>query len=203
MGNTERLEQIVRERIIVLDGAMGTLHPGATSSTRRASAATASGTTRTTCAAPTRLLVLTRPEIIGEHPRASTSTPARMSSAPTPSTRNAISMADYALEPLRRGDQPRRRLDCAASGRRGDGRATPDKPRFVAGSLGPTTGPPRISPDVNDPGARNVTWDQLVAAYVEAARGLVDGRRRHPADRDDLRHAQRQGSDLRGRGAVR
>jgi len=53
--------------------------------------------------------------------------------------------------------------------------ATPDKPRFVAGALGPTPKTASISPDVNDPAARNVTFDQLVAAYLEQTRGLVEG----------------------------
>jgi 5-methyltetrahydrofolate--homocysteine methyltransferase len=53
--------------------------------------------------------------------------------------------------------------------------STPDKPRFVAGALGPTPKTASISPDVNDPAARNVTFDQLVAAYLEQTRGLVDG----------------------------
>jgi 5-methyltetrahydrofolate--homocysteine methyltransferase len=53
--------------------------------------------------------------------------------------------------------------------------STPDKPRFVAGVLGPTSRTASLSPDVNDPGARNVTFDQLVADYVEAARGLTAG----------------------------
>ncbi len=53
--------------------------------------------------------------------------------------------------------------------------ATPDKPRFVAGALGPTPKTASISPDVNDPGARNVSFDQLAAAYLEQVRGLVDG----------------------------
>jgi 5-methyltetrahydrofolate--homocysteine methyltransferase len=53
--------------------------------------------------------------------------------------------------------------------------STPDKPRFVAGAVGPTPKTASISPDVNDPGARNVTFDQLVAAYHEQVRGLVDG----------------------------
>ena len=53
--------------------------------------------------------------------------------------------------------------------------STPEKPRYVAGAIGPTTRTASISPDVNDPGARNVSYDQLVAAYLEAANGLVDG----------------------------
>ncbi len=53
--------------------------------------------------------------------------------------------------------------------------STPDKPRYVAGALGPTPKTASISPDVNDPAARNVTFDQLVAAYLEQTRGLVEG----------------------------
>lgn len=53
--------------------------------------------------------------------------------------------------------------------------STPDKPRFVCGALGPTPKTASISPDVNDPAARNVTFDQLVAAYYEQVRGLVAG----------------------------
>ncbi|MGC9457646.1 MAG: methionine synthase [Halothiobacillaceae bacterium] len=52
---------------------------------------------------------------------------------------------------------------------------TPDKPRFVAGVLGPTNRTASISPDVNDPGFRNVHFDELVAAYTEAADALIDG----------------------------
>ncbi len=52
---------------------------------------------------------------------------------------------------------------------------TPDQPRWVLGALGPTNRTASISPDVNDPGKRNVTFDELVEAYLEQARGLVDG----------------------------
>ena len=52
---------------------------------------------------------------------------------------------------------------------------TPDKPRFVAGVLGPTNRTASMSPDVNDPGFRNITFDQLVDAYLEATKGLVEG----------------------------
>ncbi|MDZ4142770.1 MAG: methionine synthase [Methylotenera sp.] len=53
--------------------------------------------------------------------------------------------------------------------------STPDKPRFVAGTLGPTPKTASISPDVNDPAVRNVSFDQLVKAYLEQARALVEG----------------------------
>ncbi len=67
-------------------------------------------------------------------------------------------------------------LEAARLARRAcDAVGTPDRPRYVAGALGPTTRTASISPDVNDPAARNVTYDQLVAAYTTAARGLVDG----------------------------
>ena len=53
--------------------------------------------------------------------------------------------------------------------------STPDKPRFVAGALGPTPKTASISPDVNDPGARNITFEELRAAYLEQALGLIAG----------------------------
>ena len=52
---------------------------------------------------------------------------------------------------------------------------TPDRPRFVAGAIGPTNRSASISPDVNNPGFRNISFDELVAAYGEATRGLIDG----------------------------
>ena len=52
---------------------------------------------------------------------------------------------------------------------------TPDRPRFVAGALGPTNRTASISPDVNNPGFRNVSFDELVEAYAEQARGLIEG----------------------------
>ncbi|MDQ3892657.1 MAG: homocysteine S-methyltransferase family protein, partial [Actinomycetota bacterium] len=52
---------------------------------------------------------------------------------------------------------------------------TPDKPRFVAGAIGPTNRTASLSPDVNNPGFRNTTFDELKEAYKEAARGLVEG----------------------------
>ena len=52
---------------------------------------------------------------------------------------------------------------------------TPDKPRWVAGAIGPTTRAASLSPDVNDPGFRNVTFDELVEDYSEATRGLIEG----------------------------
>ncbi|MEL0631063.1 homocysteine S-methyltransferase family protein, partial [Psychromonas aquatilis] len=52
---------------------------------------------------------------------------------------------------------------------------TPDRPPFVAGVLGPTNRTSSISPDVNDPAYRNVTYDELVIAYIESTKGLIKG----------------------------
>ena len=85
---------------------------------------------------------------------------------------NSVSMADYGMEHLVyelnvAGARLARNL-C-------DEFETKDKPRFVAGVLGPTGRTASISPDVNDPGARNVTFDELVESYSESVRGLLDG----------------------------
>lgn len=85
-----------------------------------------------------------------------------------------IAMADYGMEALAYEINTastrlaREAADALTS-------QTPDKPRFVAGVLGPTNRTASISPDVNDPAFRNVTFDELVAAYIESTRGLVDG----------------------------
>ena len=85
---------------------------------------------------------------------------------------NAVSLADYGLEELAYElNHAAARLARQAA----DAVATEDRPRWVAGALGPTTRTASISPDVNDPGARNVSFDQLADAYLVAARGLVDG----------------------------
>src|ERR687898_2338140 len=52
---------------------------------------------------------------------------------------------------------------------------TPERPRYVAGAIGPTNRTASLSPDVNNPGYRNITFDELAGSYAEAARGLVDG----------------------------
>ena len=87
---------------------------------------------------------------------------------------NRISMADYGMESLVY------ELNVAATRLARDACdsmtvKTPDRPRFVAAVLGPTSRTATLSPDVNDPGFRNVHFDELVDAYYEATRGLVDG----------------------------
>jgi len=85
---------------------------------------------------------------------------------------NAVSLSDYGMAEL---SYEFNYAGAALARRACDEFSTPDKPRYVAGALGPTTRTASISPDVNDPGARNVSYDELVAAYLESANGLVDG----------------------------
>jgi 5-methyltetrahydrofolate--homocysteine methyltransferase len=84
----------------------------------------------------------------------------------------SIAQEDYDLAPLAR------EMNVAAARiarEAADKFSTPEKPRFVAGAVGPTPRTASISPDVNDPGARNVSFDELRAAYREQAEGLLEG----------------------------
>jgi 5-methyltetrahydrofolate--homocysteine methyltransferase len=119
------------------------------------------------------LLTLTQPELIAAIHREYLEAGADIIETNTFNA-NAVSLADYGLEELayelnlEAARLARGEADAAAA-------RTPDRPRYVAGALGPTTRTASISPDVNDPAARNVSFDQLVAAYHEAGRGLLDG----------------------------
>ena len=130
---------------------------------------------------------------------APTSKPAPTSSRPTPST----STADVARR-LRHGGAwstsstwPRRGSPATrpTSSSAGDPSARASWPACS----GPTNRTASLSPDVNDPGFRNITFDELVADLHRAGPRPDRGRRRPPAGRDDLRHAERQGGDLRDR----
>ncbi len=117
------------------------------------------------------LLVLTRPEIIREIHTEYLEAGADIIETNTFGA-NATTLADYGMEKLN--------YELNVAGARVareacDAIATPERPRFVAGVLGPTSRTCSISPDVNDPAARNITFDDLVADYGEACRGLIDG----------------------------
>ena len=119
------------------------------------------------------LLSLTRPEIIAGIHTAYLEAGADVIETNTFNA-NAISQADYALQTVvaelnHASARLARQAADAATAR------TPDRPRFVAGILGPTNRTASLSPDVNDPGARNVTFEDLVAAYGEQAVALVEG----------------------------
>lgn len=119
------------------------------------------------------LLVLTRPDVIGDIHAQYLDAGADIISTNTFNA-TAISQADYGLESivheLNFAAAQLARHVCDKFTQK-----TPDKPRFVAGALGPTSRTASISPDVNDPSARNVTFDELVNTYTEAVDGLVKG----------------------------
>ncbi len=119
------------------------------------------------------LLSLTQPQIIADIHKAYLDVGADILETNTFNA-NRISMADYAMQELVyelnkvSAEIARAAADEATA-------ATPDKPRFVAGVLGPTNRTASLSPDVNDPGFRNISFDELVEAYAEATEGLLDG----------------------------
>jgi 5-methyltetrahydrofolate--homocysteine methyltransferase len=119
------------------------------------------------------LLVITRPEAIEAIHFAYLEAGADIIETNTFSS-TSIAQADYGLEAL----AYELNLEGARAARRAADRMTaitPDQPRFVAGAMGPTNRSASISPDVNNPGFRSVTFDDLVKAYGEAGRGLIDG----------------------------
>ena len=117
------------------------------------------------------LLSLTQPQIIQDIHRVYLEAGADIVETNTFNS-TATSLADYGMESLvRELNEAGAKLAREAC----DAIATPDRPRWVAGVLGPTSRTLSISPDVNDPGARNVTFDELVETYMEATEGLIAG----------------------------
>ncbi|OMC15334.1 methionine synthase, partial [Mycolicibacter heraklionensis] len=167
---TEELKAAMSRRILVIDGAMGTAIQR-----DRPDEAGYRGDRFTEW--PTALqgnndlLTLTQPQIIEGIHREYLEAGADILETNTFNA-NAISLADYDMADL---SYELNYAGAALARKAADEFSTPDKPRYVAGALGPTTRTASISPDVNDPGARNVSYDQLVAAYLESAGGLVDG----------------------------
>src|ERR671927_1567060 len=117
------------------------------------------------------LLSITQPQIIRDIHEAVLEVGADIVETNTFSS-TSIAQADYRLEDLAYElNYEAARVAREAAG----GYSTPERPRFVAGALGPTNRTASLSPDVNRPGFRNITFDQLAESYAEAARGLVDG----------------------------
>ncbi len=174
----------VAERILVLDGAMGTMiqaHSLDEAAFRGERFASGSDREQQPDAQKIArdlrgnndLLTLTRPDIIAAIHDAYLAAGADLVETNTfNSTR--LSQADYGLAhlapELNRAAARLARERCAIASR-----ATPRQPRFVVGVLGPTSRTASISPDVNDPGARNTSFEELREAYREAARGLLEG----------------------------
>jgi len=117
------------------------------------------------------ILILSRPDIVTDMHRAYLAAGADMIETNTFSA-TTIAQADYAMEELAfELNLEGARLARAAA----DEAATSERPRFVAGAIGPTNRTASISPDVNDPGKRNTDFETLAASYGEAARGLIEG----------------------------
>ncbi|MGB3474761.1 MAG: methionine synthase [Mycobacterium sp.] len=167
---TDELKAALSRRIMVIDGAMGTAIQR-----DRPDEAGYRGDRFTEW--PTALqgnndlLTLTQPQIIEGIHREYLEAGADILETNTFNA-NAVSLADYDMADF---SYELNYAGAALARTAADEFSTPEKPRYVAGTLGPTTRTASISPDVNDPGARNVSYDQLVAAYLEAANGLVDG----------------------------
>jgi len=164
------LRQVLESRILLLDGAMGTMIQS-----YGLGEADYRGERFADWASDLKgnndLLSLSQPQIIRDIHAAYLEAGADIIETNTFNA-NAISMADYDMQPL---VYELNRAGAALARAAADDAATPDRPRFVAGVLGPTNRTASISPDVNDPGMRNTHFDELAETYLEATRGLVDG----------------------------
>ncbi|MDD5578682.1 MAG: methionine synthase [Methylobacter sp.] len=172
MNRTELLKQQLSQRILFLDGAMGTMIQGYKLDEKdyRGERFAAWDVD---LKGNNDLLSLTQPDIIKAIHSAYFEAGSDIVET---NTFNAtrIAMADYRMESLAYEIN----LESARLAKEAADeftQKTPAKPRFVAGVLGPTNRTASMSPDVNDPGFRNITFDELVEAYTDATRGLIDG----------------------------
>ena len=169
---TAELAALLEERILLLDGAMGTMIQGYKldeAGYRGACLAAHDHDVK----GDNDLLALTQPDVVRAIHDAYLDAGADIVSTNT-FTATSIAQADYGLQgKVRELNAAAARLarECADAWTA----RTPAKPRFVAGALGPTNRTASISPDVNDPGARNVRFDELVSSYLEAIESLAEG----------------------------
>ena len=164
------LHRLLQERILLMDGAMGTMiqrHTLDEADFRGARFTEAEDELK----GNNDLLSLTQPDLIRDIHRAYLAAGSDLIETNTFSA-TTIAQADYSLEHVAYEiNVASARLAREAA----DEFSTPDKPRFVAGAIGPTNKTLSLSPDVNDPGYRDVTFDEVAAAYREQARGLMEG----------------------------
>ncbi|HSK05471.1 MAG TPA: methionine synthase [Kofleriaceae bacterium] len=172
MSSIDRLLELLDRRIVVLDGAMGTM----VQDEGLADEALWRGERFRDHSHPLKgcndLLALTRPDVIEEIHLQFLRAGADIVETDT-FTATSLALADYGLE----GAVHDINVAAAGCARRAAERAEREdgRPRWVAGSIGPTTKTASISPDVNDPGARAVTFRQLVDTFAEQARALIEG----------------------------
>src|SRR5882757_9564852 len=166
------IRQELKKRILIIDGAMGTMIQR-----YQLTEADFRGERfkdhHSDLQGNNDLLNITRPDIIKAIHKEYLDAGADIIETNTFSTQ-IISLADYKLEELAyelsfEGARLAREVADEYN------KKTPDKPRFVAGAIGPTNRTASLSPDVNDPGYRAVTFDDLVDAYYTQVKGLVDG----------------------------
>lgn len=164
------LQALLRKRIIILDGAMGTMIQRYKLEEKDYRGERFADWPQD-LAGNNDLLCLTQPRIIAEIHHAYLEAGADIIETNSFNA-TGISMADYGMEGLvTELNTAAARIARAAA----DRFSTPDRPRFVAGSLGPTNGACSISPKVDDPGFRSLDFDGLAAAYKQAIRGLMQG----------------------------
>jgi 5-methyltetrahydrofolate--homocysteine methyltransferase len=166
------LSRLLRERILVLDGAMGTMLQAYRLGEEDFRGARFADHPRDLKGC-NDLLCLTRPESVAEVHGAYLDAGADIIETNTFNAQ-AVSLADYALEG-HSYEINRAAAEIAVRAARAASMKTPGKPRFVAGSIGPTNRTASLSPDVENPAFRAIDFRALVAAYREQARGLVDG----------------------------
>jgi 5-methyltetrahydrofolate--homocysteine methyltransferase len=170
--NTGLLEQALKQRILIIDGAMGTMIQ-AENLTEADFRGARFATHGSDLKGNNELLSLTRPDIIAKIHRGYLEAGADIIETNTFGS-TSIAQADYDLGEL----AEEQNLAAARIAREVADEMTartPDKPRFVAGVLGPTPKTASISPDVNDPGARSISFDTLREDYARATRALVAG----------------------------
>ncbi len=169
----EHFQRLLRERIVILDGAVGTMiqqHRLDEAAFRGARLADWHGKDLKGC---NDLLNLTQPQVIEDIHRQYLEAGADIIETNTFNSQS-ISLADYGLESLAY-ELSKTGAECARRAADIIEKVQPGRICFVAGSIGPTTKTSSISTDVNNAGARGATFDELVAAYSEQVRGLLDG----------------------------
>ena len=166
------IQEILKERILVLDGAMGTMIQR-----YKLEESDFRGDLFQNHAHPLKgnndILSLTRPDVIKEIHAAYFEAGADIAETNTFSS-SSIAQADYHLESQVYA-MNKASAEIAREVAEEFTKKEPHKPRFVAGSVGPTNKTASISPDINDPGYRAITFDELVTAFKEQAEGLADG----------------------------
>src|SRR5215218_1072012 len=167
-----RFQALLEQRIVLLDCAMGTMIQsyGLSEEDYRGERF---ADHPADLAGNNDLLSITRPAMISDIHEAAMDAGSDIIETNT-FTSTSIAQADYQLEELAyelnfgAASLAREAADAYTE-------RTPERPRFVAGAIGPTNRTASLSPDVNNPGCRNITFDELAASYAEAARGLVEG----------------------------